>query len=97
MGRLLESGRHMHGEEQTIRQTRQLVVVRQVVEVMLFLQELRFYLASYADIVSGEGQDMAGGQVETVPPDFHVEERSVLAKLANLERHAGVGIPKFSQ
>ncbi len=87
----------MHSEEQAVGQARQLVVMRQVVEVLLFLEELRLNLAPHADIVSGEGQDMPPGQLETLTPDFDAEDGAVFAHLADLKGDTRIGIPKFSQ
>jgi hypothetical protein len=87
----------MGSKVETVGQTGQLIVMCKMVEVLLLLQQLRLNLASDRDVVRGEGQDLVRGEIETVTPDFDVEEASVLAALSDLEGHARVRIPKLSQ
>ena len=46
--RLLDGSRQMRREEQPVRQAGELVVMREVVEMLLLLQQLRFDLAHHA-------------------------------------------------
>jgi hypothetical protein len=87
----------MGSQVKPVRQSGQLVVMREMIQVLLLLEQLRLNLASDRHIVRREGQDLVRGQIESMPPDFDVEQTSVLTALPDLEGCARVRIPKLSQ
>ncbi len=89
---LLDRAWQMSREEQPVRQTRELVMVRQVIQVLLLLQQLRFHFTAQADVVRGEAQHAAAGVFERVAADLDVLLGAVLASLAGPDRHPGIGI-----
>ncbi len=90
--RLLDGTRQVGGEKQPVREPGQLIVVREVIEVLLLLQELSFHLAAQADVVDREAQHTAAPYFQGVPADLDALQGSVLASLLNPGRHARVGI-----
>jgi len=78
-------------------QAGQLVMMSKMVEVLLLLQQLRLNLAPDRHVIHGEQSGPVRRQIEAMTAGLDVEETSVLAALPHLERHARIGIPKFSQ
>ena len=66
--------RQMRGEEQAVRQTRELVVMREMIEMLLLLQELRFDLAAQADVVRAEGERPRVAHVQARAGDLDIDD-----------------------
>ena len=69
---LLDRLGQMRRQIQAIRQARQLIVVRQVIQVLLPLELLRLDLAPERDVSGAEGEEGPMGDLETVSADLDV-------------------------
>ena len=55
--RLVDGFGQMSGKEQAVRQAGELVVMREMVEMLLLLQQLRLDFPAQRDVVRGEGEN----------------------------------------
>src|SRR5437660_4972886 len=94
---ILDGAGKIGGQEQAVRQTGQLIMVREVIQVLLFLQQLRFRLAAHRDVVRGERQYVPLVEVQTMPADFDVAKRAILAPLPRLYRQLRAGVAEPAQ
>ena len=70
----------------SVRQTRQLIVMRHLVEPLLILDELLFGLAPDRHIVRDVGKAFAAVRLESVAADFDIDLQGVLALELHIER-----------
>jgi hypothetical protein len=84
--RVVDRAGQMCGEEQAVRQARELVVVSEMIEMLLLLEKLRLHLAAYRDVVGREGQHRAPAQLQAVTADLDIDQAAVLAALTDPDR-----------
>ena len=90
--RLVDGLRQERGQIMTIRQTRQLIVVRHAIEPLLIVDELLLGLAAHRHVMGDVGKALAAVGLEPIAADLHVDLRAALAAQLQIERRLRVGV-----
>ena len=93
--RLLDRHGQMRRQKQAIRQTGQLIVVRQVIQVLLPLELLRLDFATERHVPRAEGEERPMRNFESVSADLDVQTASAAAALHRLDEQPGRGITQL--
>jgi hypothetical protein len=95
--RLVDRLGQVSRQKQPIRQAGELVVVREMIQMLLFLEKLRLDLPAQRDVVCGEREDGLAVDLKTTATDLHVRQRAVLAALTDAEGQTRVRIAQARQ